>query len=256
MSDNAQVRLTDAGLRMLMAADQDPYQRNEVDPEQFDRLVGAGLLDERGRALPKAQPALEAMREPVARLAIEAAVGRTGRRWSAAIGEAQAVVLAPPAVALGPDVSAAEVAAFDEPPPEEFELRIMPPGWAVVDACAWAGIGPRLQRADPFTLPTDVLRCRLEDAGVPVPDGIDPELWAEPMLMWDLTIDPGESTEQPGRHGLLVLDTGATGLWAFTATQPESRLVPLPSYEVWRLILRALRQAPPGGPEESHLRVG
>ncbi|MEU6717345.1 hypothetical protein ABZ897_38270 [Nonomuraea sp. NPDC046802] len=239
MSDSTRVTLTDTGLRLLMGADQDPCQRQELDPEaaeQFDRLVEAGLLSERGRVLPKARPALEAIREPVSRLVIEAAVGRTGRRWSAAIGAARAVVLAPPAIALGPGVSAAEAAAFDEPPTEEFELRIMEPGWAVVDACAWAGIGPRLQRADPFTLPSDVLQRRLIDPDEAAPSGVDPELWAEPMLMWGLRADPGE-------HGLLVLDAGATGLWAFTATQPEASLVPLPAYEAWRFILRGLRQA-------------
>jgi hypothetical protein len=117
------------------------------------------------------------------------------------------------------------------------------------------GIGPRQQRAEPFTVPADALQRRLADATEPPPPGVDPVLWAEPMLMWGLTVDVGEHGPipdepepspagreplLPGEHGLLVLDAGATGLWAFTAARPEAHLTPLPAYEAWRLILRAI----------------
>lgn len=231
--------LTHDGLQMLLESESDPFRRRDLSPdlaEQFDRLQGAGLLDELGRVPAAAAPALQALRKPVVRLEIEVAAGQTGRKWYAAMGETRSVVLAPPSLALGPGVSAAQVASFAEPPPAEFQVRIVERAWAPVAACDWLGIGPREQRAGVHEFPAGALQRRLVDAAEPVPPGVDPELWAQPLLMWGLTADPGG-------HSMLVLDAGATGLWAFAETGPQVRLVPLPSYEAWRLILQAITEA-------------
>ncbi|MFI6320577.1 hypothetical protein ACIBG8_23785 [Nonomuraea sp. NPDC050556] len=230
--------LTHEGLQLLLESESDPFRRRDLAPEQaeqYDRLQKAGLLDERGRVTPESAPALAAIRQPVVRLEIEMAVGRTGRRWYAAMGETRSVILAPPSLALGPDVSAAQVASFAEPP-SEFELLVVERAWTPVEACSWLGVGPREQRADLIELPADALQRRLADPAEPVPPGVDPEVWSQPLLMWGLTADPGG-------HSMLVLDAGASGLWAFAGRDPRARLVPLPSYEAWRLVLQAITEA-------------
>lgn len=237
MSDR--LLLTHDGLQLLLESESDPFRRRDLTPdlaEQFDRLQAVGLLDEGGRVTKQAGPALEALRKPAVKLEIEVAVGRTGRKWFAAMGGTRSVILAPPSVALGPGVTAAQVASFAEPPPAEFEVQIVERAWAPVAACAWVGVGPRLQRAGELEFPVDALQRRLVDPAEPTPQGVDPELWAQPLLMWGLTADPGG-------HSMLVLDAGATGLWAFAETGPQARLVPLPSYEAWRLILQAITEA-------------
>lgn len=236
---NEPLLLTHDGLQLLLESESDPFRRRDLEPElaeQFDRLQRAGLLDERGRVSEAAGPALVAIRKPTVRLEIEVAVGATGRKWYAAMGETRSVILAPPSVALNPGVSAAQVAGFTEPPPAEFEVQIVERAWAPVAACAWVGIGPRQQRAGELEFSVDALQRRLVDPAEPVPPGVDPALWAQPMLMWGLTANPGG-------HSMLVLDAGATGLWAFAETGPQARLVPLPSYEAWRLILQAITEA-------------
>ena len=237
------LRLTHDGIRLLLESDVEPYRRRDLDAElagQFDRLCEAGLLDDRGRVAKDARHVVETLREPAVRMEIEAVVGRTGRRWYAALGDTHAVVLSPPGIALGPGVDAATVAAFEEPPPAEFDVQIVPKSWAPVAACEWLGVGPREQRSGEHevTGPIDVtaLRRRLADATEPPPPGVTAALWSQPLLMWGLRTEPGDA------HAL-VLDGGATGLWAVTETEPAVTLVPLPPYEAWRMILAAITQA-------------
>ncbi|WP_084963681.1 hypothetical protein [Thermoactinospora rubra] len=234
-----QLLLSHDGLQLLLESEIEPFRPQELSPalaEQHARLREAGLLDDRGRVPEQARPALDTLRKPVVRLEIEAAVGRVGRRWYAAMGDTHAVIVESPSPALGPGVSAEQVAGFAEPPPGEFAVRIVERAWTPVAACAWLGVGPRLQRAGELDLPGASLQRRLVDPREPVPDGVDPELWAQPMLLWGLTTDPGGPS-------LLVLDAGATGLWAFTETGERARLTALPSYEAWRLILHAITVA-------------
>lgn len=237
------LRLTRDGLRLLLESDGEPYRRRELGPElaeQYDRLVAAGLLDDRGRVERDARHAVETLRRPDVRMEIEAVVGRTGRRWYAAMGETHAVVLSPPGIAIGPGVDAETVASFDEPPPAEFDVQIVPKSWAPVAACEWVGIGPRRQRSGlreaPGPIDPAALRRRLADASEPVPPGAGAELWEQPLLMWGVRTEPGDA------HAL-VLDGGVTGLWAVVEVESAVRLLPLPPYEAWCMLLTAITQA-------------
>ncbi len=237
------LRLTHDGLRLLLESDGEPYRRRDLGDElgeQYDRLRRAGLLDDRGRVERDARHAVEALRKPEVRMEIEAVVGRTGRRWYAALGETHAVVLSPPGIALGPGVDAETVAAFEEPPPAEFDVQIVPKSWVPVAACQWVGVGPREQRSGEreVTGPIDAaaLRRRLADAAEPPPAGAGAALWEQPLLLWGVRTEPGDA------HAL-VLDGGATGLWAVTEVEPGITLAPLPPYEAWRMLLAAVTQA-------------
>lgn len=236
------MRLTEAGVDLFYRSGSWYRRRRKLDPEraeQFDRLHEAGLLDERGRATEDAQPALRALRNPWMTVTVQATAGQFGRQWIAQLGPTHAWIIAHPSPAIGPHLTAEQVAALDESHGKEFEVQIVPLSWTPVAACQWIGINPR--EARPTGLETkcisrDSLVRRVADPAEPCPEGIDPEFWAQPMLLWAVITNPG------GAH-CLVLDTGHDGLWQVQQEDSDVELEAALPHDAWRLIVRAMNKA-------------
>ncbi len=228
-------RLTEAGLRLLLAAATAP-QVPETLPEQLrpqlQRLITAGLVGSDGRLVPEAANVAEVMRRPAIWLQIEAVAGQQPPAWKAWLGDRLAVIAAQPRGA------------------DEYTLLTAVPGWVPVAAVQWLDIGPRTTPAGHPALPMTTLLRWLDEPDTPLP-GDDPllaKIWAQPAQLWAIEVEPGD-----GRA--LVLDAAEAGLWLVRADEDlvtadgdeegadGAVLLPLPPQAFWRMLLTFIARA-------------
>jgi hypothetical protein len=218
-------RLTEAGLRLLLAAATAP-QLPETLPEQLrpqlQRLITAGLVGSDGRLVPEAANVAEVMRRPAIWLQIEAIAGPQPSAWKAWLGDRLAVIAAQPRGA------------------DEYTLLTAVPGWVPVAAVQWLDIGPRATPAGHPALPMTTLLRWLDEPDTPLP-GDDPllaKIWAQPAQLWAIEVEPGD-----GRA--LVLDAAEAGLWRVSADDADgsAALTPLSPRTFWRLLLTLIARA-------------
>jgi len=257
-----------SGLHLLLDALVEPIDPDRVPAALSDDvtvLVGAGLLGPDGAVPDDARPGVAAIRQPLCVIDLEAAVGRVPRHYRGYIGAEAAATYATDPPFPGLRSSSAAVAEYDVPPLRARQLRIVARDWPPVDAAAWVGLTPRPDRLEgTFTVPADALTRRLSDASTPVPaahpdldtvpatdvvtdtsagadagngsaganSGIDVlrRVWAEPLVAWGLTVDPGEAR-------MMVLDAGSSGHYLLSRAGDKIHATGLSSRSVWNQMI-------------------
>lgn len=245
--------ITEDGFRLLLESATSPQLREAVDEQvrpDLDRLIQVGLIGGDGRLSPGAGDLVEAARRPDIQMQIEVAAGQSVRIWKAWLGFRHAVIMAQPSPAITAADTPRDVAGRQPPRIAGYDLQAVMPGWVPVAAARWLRLGPRESPGGHGHVPWPDLARRLADPDLPPPAG-DPVLariWAQPLQVGAITVEPGG-----GR--MLVLDAGRAGLWRLApetdAEAEEATLTPLPSHAAWQLLLtlitradRAPRQAP------------
>lgn len=243
------VTVSTPGLHLLLDALVEPIDPGRVPAALADDvavLVGAGLLSPDGSVPEAARAGVAAVRTPVCVLDLEAAVGRVPRHYRAYIGARSAATYATDPPFPGLRSSSVVVAEYDVPPLRSRQFRIVARDWPPIDAAEWIGLTPRPDRADGrFIVPVDVLTRRLGDAATPPPApaadesaadesgaaaGLLRRVWAEPLVAWGLTVDPGNAR-------LLVLDAGASGHFLLTRSGPDVVATAASSRTVWEAMI-------------------
>lgn len=237
------LRLSPEGLKYWLDAAVDPLppERAQADVrDDADSLLRFGLLAEDGTVPDDIRPAVEAVREPLGTIDIEAAVGRSARHFRSWIGASCAVLFCtdPPWSDVEPTAEA--VAGHDHAPGRERDLQIVPREQPAVAAARWALVTPRRVLA-PATLevPAEAFTRRLVDHTVALPDGAHPrlaEIWAQPLFTWGLSVSQTNES-------VLVLDAGHCGHRQVFSEGDQVILHALPSLALWDGMVRMLANA-------------
>lgn len=249
--------ITAAGLRLLLDSATAP-QAGPLPDESLrlerDQLVQAGLIGGDGWLNPAAADVVEAVRRPHVELQAEVAAGESVRVFKAWLGYRRAVILAQPSPAITAADGPRDIAGRTPPTLDGYQLQVVVPGWVPVAAARWLGFGPRESPAGSGRLPRPALLRRLADPGAPLPgaplpgapapgapapgdDQVLARIWAQPMQLCALTV-------QPSRYRTLVLDAAGAGLWLLAEEDPGTAvLTPLPAHAAWRLLLTLITRA-------------
>lgn len=238
--------ITAAGLRLLLDSATAP-QAGPLPDESLrlerDQLVQAGLIGGDGWLNPAAADVVEAIRRPNVELQAEVAAGESVRVFKAWLGYRRAVILAQPSPAITAADGPRDIAGRTPPALDGYQLQVVVPGWVPVAAARWLGFGPRESPAGSGRLPWPALLRRLADPGAPVPgdDQVLARIWAQPMQLCALTV-------QPSRYRTLVLDAAGAGLWLLATEDPGTAvLTPLPAHAAWRLLLTLITRTGQAG---------
>ncbi|PSL02779.1 hypothetical protein CLV30_10986 [Haloactinopolyspora alba] len=235
--------LTPEGLKAWLDAAVDPVPLDRVDSalrDETERLRRFELLADDGSVPEHIRPAVDAVREPLCTIDIEAAVGHAPRHFRAWIGPSCAVLFCTDAPWRDVEPTAEALAGHDTSPGRELSLQIVPREQPILAAARWALVTPRRVLA-PATLevPAEPFTRRLVDHTVAVPSGAHErlaEIWSQPLFTWGLTVSPTNDS-------FMVLDAGASGHRQVVTDGDRVTLHALPSLALWDGIVRTVANA-------------
>lgn len=237
------LRLTPQGLKSWLDAAVDPLPPERVAPSVRDevaRLRHFGLLTDGGSVPAEVRPAVDAVREPLCTIDIEAAVGRAACHFRAWVGAQCAVLFYTDSPWSVVEPTAEAVARYDQSPGSARELRIVPRDQPILAAARWALVTPRRVVApEVLEIPAGVFTRRLVDHTVS-PPARSPDLlskiWTQPLFSWGFTISPTQES-------VMVLDAATCGHRQVIAVGDHVQLHALPSLALWDGMVRMLANA-------------
>lgn len=203
------------------------------------RLAEAGLMTAKGKLTPQGQFLAGPARSAAAGVQISGSLGslRTGLElW---IGDAGALV------AAGASYHMLLAAARRGEPVNSGMMQLDFVGHEAIPTAVgqWLGLGPAWSIAgEPGVLPAEVLQARIEDDAAPAPAEADSRflrMWHEPWAVYTVAMSPGGF--QAG-----LINAAASGFYRFGKTDGGVGLTPLPSGQLWSVLVNEIGRAVSG----------
>jgi hypothetical protein len=207
--------------------------------EPIARLAEAGLMTAKGKLTPEGEFLAGPARSAAAGVQISGSLGslRTGLQlW---IGDAGALV------AAGPSYHVLLDAARRGEPVNSGVMQLDFVGHESIPTVVgqWLGLGPAWSIAgEPGTLPAAVLEARIADDTAPAPAEADARflrMWHEPWAVYTMAISPGSF-----RAGMI--NAAASGFYRFGKVDGGVGLTPLPSGQLWSVLVNEIGGAATG----------
>lgn len=235
--------LSPEGLKFWLDASVEPHPPGQADlalSDEIARLRRFELLTADGHVPDEVRPAIDAIREPLCTIDIEASVGRSLRHFRSWVGRSCAVLFTTDTPWADVEPTAESVASADQAPGRARALQIVTRDQPLLAAARWALVTPR-RVLEPMTLElgADIFTRRLADHTVPVPVRAHErltEIWAEPMFTWAYSVSPTNES-------FLVLDAGRYGHRQVVMDGDQVVLHALPPLALWNGMVATMANA-------------
>lgn len=225
--------LSPGSLELLETASQSGKLGRLVTADRSDDLsplVEAGLMTGKGALTAQGNLVTGPWRESFASLRISAQSQGRGSDFQVWISAEGALVLAGPSSTV----------LTSGPAPETHQVDFLAADHLYPAIAAWLGLAPAW--SVPSTTPvadSDLVRARVADKAVSPPYGADAPLlnmWEQPWVTWRLIIEPDPTQTIPATY----VNAGSAGHYQLGADRAGTRLTPIPTSALYRIIARQI----------------